>query len=118
MDKESMFEINHSFCGSQEYTAAVNKWKVPLEKKRLRRERKKANPHKVSEPDTTVEEKVYVHHPDRGVKLPAHPERIYAVIKVKGEQHKVCKDDRVILESLYSTRSLEEEPPVVLTVGT
>ena len=84
----------------------VNMWKVPLERKRLRRERKLQNPPEVTPPDESGEECIYVHHPDRGVTLPPHPDKIYAVIDVKGSQHKVCKDDRVILEKLVPSSKL------------
>ena len=32
--------------------------------------------------------------------MPPHPEKIFAVINVKGTQFKVAKDDRVIMDNL------------------
>ena len=44
LDAESIRKFNQSFCGNKEYQKQVDLWKVPLERKRLRRERKLANP--------------------------------------------------------------------------
>ena len=41
-----------------------------------------------------------VHDPEQGVTLPVDPSQIFAVIRVKGIQHKVMKDDRVMTEIL------------------
>jgi large subunit ribosomal protein L21 len=43
---------------------------------------------------------LYVHNPEEGITLPPHPEKIFAVIRVKGLQYKVTKDDRVMCELL------------------
>ena len=40
--------------------------------------------------------------------LPPHPDQVFAVIRVKGFQYKVTKDDRVVLEMLSSSRSAKE----------
>lgn len=92
----------------------------------MRRTRKQENPPTISEPDTSGEECIYVHNPEEGVTLPPHPSKIYAVIDVKGHQHKVTKDDRVILEKLIPTDPDEPAPEIgqqivfdkVLIVGT
>ena len=97
-----------------------------MAKKRLRRARQLENPPNTVEPDTSGNECIYVHSPEQGVTLPPHPNKIYAVIDVKGHQHKVTKDDRVMLEKLISDDA--EETPMdvgqqiifenVLIVGT
>ena len=46
------------------------------------------------------EEKFVVHNPDRVLSLPASDEKLFAVIEFKGLQHKVLKDDRVMLEKV------------------
>lgn len=51
-----------------------------------------------------------MHHPDKAVVWPPHPEQVFAVVKILGLQHKVCKDDRVILEDLSSSFKNEEDP--------
>ena len=43
---------------------------------------------------------VTVHSPEMGVSLPVHPDGIYAVVRIKGIQHKVVKDDRIRTEVL------------------
>lgn len=43
---------------------------------------------------------LYVHNPDEGVRLPPIPSEIFAVVRVKGLQYKVAKDDRVMVEKL------------------
>ena len=42
----------------------------------------------------------YVHDVEKGVVLPPHPERLFAIMRIKGTQFKVCKDDRVMVENL------------------
>jgi hypothetical protein len=46
------------------------------------------------------DEVLYVHQPEEGIVLPANPEQIFAVVRVKGLQYKVTKDDRVMCELL------------------
>jgi hypothetical protein len=41
-----------------------------------------------------------VHHPEEGITLPPSPDEIFAVIRIKGMQYKVAKDDRVMSELL------------------
>ena len=41
-----------------------------------------------------------VHNPERVLSLPANDEKLFAVIEFKGLQHKVLKDDRVMLEKV------------------
>ena len=53
LDKASLQEFGLSFCGSKQYTKAFNLWKVPLEKKRLKRERKAANPPHIEPPESS-----------------------------------------------------------------
>ena len=43
---------------------------------------------------------VYVHDAQKGITLPNHPDLIFAIMRVKGLQYKVAKDDRVMLENL------------------
>lgn len=96
-------EIQQSLYGNKQYKLIERRWKAPLARKRLRRARLLENPPTVAEADTSGEECIYVHNPEEGVTLPPHPSKIYAVIDVKGHQHKVTKDDRVILEKLIPT---------------
>ena len=100
LDKASWKEINSSFCGSKAYTRAVNMWKLPLIRKQLKKARKEANPPVVQPPEESGLGSFYVHNTEVGVTLPQHPEQIFAVLRVKGNQFKVVKDDRVIMESL------------------
>ena len=69
-------------------------------RKQLKRERKLANPPVTVPDEESGEGMLYVHHPDQGITLPNHPEKIFAVISVKGQQFKVTKDDKVIMEKL------------------
>ena len=41
-----------------------------------------------------------VHNPERVLTLPANDEKLFAVVEFKGLQHKVLKDDRVMLEKI------------------
>ena len=118
MDAASLREFGHAFCGSKKYQKAVDLWKVPLEKKRLRRERKAANPPRVSPPETSGVGLTVIHDPQRGIAWPPSPDQCFAVISVKGMQHKVCKDDRVMLENLCpGSTSAGSEDRVELSPG-
>ena len=61
-----------------------------------------------------------VHDPEQGVTLPVEPTGIYAVIRVKGIQHKVMKDDRVMTEILARDVEIGSQICIddVLLVGT
>ena len=58
------------------------------------------NPPEVQPPVESEEGLMYVHDLEQGVTLPPHPERIFAVVCIKGHQFKVTQDDRVMIESL------------------
>lgn len=43
---------------------------------------------------------IYVHSPEKGVTIPAHPEQLFAVIRVNGQQMKVMANELVRVEKL------------------
>ena len=55
-----------------------------------------ANRDPVEEQDAVV----YVHDPKKGVQVPADPDQIFAVVRVKGRQIKVIMNDRIQVEKL------------------
>ena len=61
-----------------------------------------------------------MHDPEAGVELPVHPERLFAIIRVKGIQHKVVKDDRVMVEMLGKDVKIGDQICIddVLLIGT
>ena len=62
---------------------------------------------------------MYVHNPEVGITLPPNPEEIFAVIRIKGLQYKVTKDDRVMSELLDDFEvGTQIELEDVLLVGT
>ncbi len=73
-------------------------WQKPLLKKKLRKERKLENPVIPKEDEATPS--IYVHDADSGVQLPPNPQQLFAVLRVKGLQYKVSKDDRVMVEKI------------------
>ena len=100
MDKIAIREFDSIFMGSQVYDSEVAIWKKPLEKKKLRRERKKLNPPTIFPDEESGEGLVAVHDEARGIILPPHPDQMYAVVNIKGIQFKVTRDARVLLEEL------------------
>ena len=84
LDKKAIGEFNNAYCGSKEYKKAVNLWKVPLEKKKLRKERKLLNPPKIEPPEESGDGILVVHHPDKAVVWPPHPENVFAIVKILG----------------------------------
>jgi len=83
----------------KQYRKITNNWKKPLEKKRLRRERKLAEK-EAQQPPQPEPEKFVVHSPSQGIELPPKDNEVFAVIQVGGSQHKVVKDDIVVTEQL------------------
>jgi len=53
----------------------------------------------VPEPESS-EPLIYLHNPEEGIELPPNPQGIFAVVRIKGLQYKVTKDDRVMVEKL------------------
>lgn len=45
-----------------------------------------------------MEEKLIVHSPEKELSLPASDDKLFAVVSYKGLQHKVTKDDKIVLE--------------------
>jgi len=83
----------------KEYENRQNEWKLPLLKKKEKRE-KRLEKEAEKGPAVAQEAVVYVHNAENGVTLPHHPENVFAVIRLLGIQHKVSKNDRVMVEQL------------------
>merc|ERR1740139_1751603 len=72
------------------YVRARDEWQIPLEKKRLRRERKK----ELLEAQGTAlepemeDEKFIVHFPGLPLQLPTPQDKIFAIVNIKGRQYK------------------------------
>ena len=69
-------------------------------------------------PNLPKPEIFYVHNPAEGVLIPPNPEQMFAVVRVKGIQYKVVKDDRVMMEKLPFDVGQQVELEDVLMVGT
>ena len=52
------------------------------------------------EPVASQDAVVYVHNPEKGVTLPPHPDDVFAVVRVKGQQTKVLVNDVIRVEKL------------------
>jgi len=100
---------------NKEYKRIMDQWRVPLERKQIKKERKLQNP---VVPKADQDEVLYVHNPDEGIVLPPNPEQIFAVVRLKGLQYKVAKDDRVMVEQLDYEVGTQIELEDVLLVGT
>jgi large subunit ribosomal protein L21 len=60
-----------------------------------------------------------VHNPEEGIELPPNPAQIFAVIRIKGLQYKVAKDDRVMIEKIEEFQVGQQiELEEVLLIGT
>jgi large subunit ribosomal protein L21 len=60
-----------------------------------------------------------VHNVQEGITLPPNPDQVFAVVRVKGLQYKVSKDDRVMCELLEDFEvGAQIELEDVLLVGT
>lgn len=97
LDKRSLKTITHEYYVNKEYKRIMDKWQKPLLRKQLKRERLSQTPVAPREEEPEV---LYAHKPEEGITLPAHPDGIFAVVRVKGLQYKVARDDRVMVELL------------------
>uniref|UniRef100_A0A7S3IKI9 Large ribosomal subunit protein bL21m n=1 Tax=Strombidium inclinatum TaxID=197538 RepID=A0A7S3IKI9_9SPIT len=120
LDKASFEDIDATYMHNKEYLRLMNHWKAPLEKKRLRRLRKEANPPEIVPPAENPDGVLTVHDAQQGVTLPPHPYKIFAVVNVKGMQMRVIKDTRVLIEDLGEDYSVGQQIVLedVLMVGT
>ena len=108
--------MNHEYYVNKEYKRIMDQWQKPLLRKQIKRERRLQNP---VEAKPEQDEIVYVHNPEEGITLPPNPEAIFAVIRIKGLQYKVTKDDRVMSELLEDFEvGTQIELEDVLLVGT
>lgn len=108
--------MNHEYYVNKEYKRIMDQWQKPLQRKQIVQERRLQNP---VQPKEEQDEIVYVHEPELGITLPPNPEEIFAVIRIKGMQYKVSKDDRVMSELLEDFEvGTQIELEDVLLVGT
>ena len=93
---------------------------MPLQKKQERKARKEMNPPELVADEPSGEGQVYIHNPAKGIALPNHPDKIFAIMRVKGNQHKVTRDARVIFESLGEEYTVGQQLifDEVLMIGT
>ena len=82
-----------------EYEWRQAEWRKPLEKKALKRE-ERAIREAEKEPVMQQDAIVYVHNAEVGVTIPAHPEQMFAVVRLMNRQYKVVKNDRIQVEKL------------------
>ena len=59
----------------------MDQWRVPLQRKQIKREKRLQNP---VEQRPEEDEVLYVHNPEEGIALPPNPEKMFAVMRVKG----------------------------------
>lgn len=116
LDQKSVRTMNHEYYVNKEYKRLMDKWQKPLMRKQIKRERKLQNP---VEPKDEQDEVLYVHNVEEGITLPAKPDQIFAVMRVKGLQYKVTKDDRVMVELLEDFEvGTQLEMEDILMIGT
>lgn len=116
LDKKSLKSMHHEFYVNKEYKRLMDQWQKPLLRKQIKRERRLQNPVQPKEEQSEV---MYVHDVNEGIALPPNPEQMFAVMRVKGLQYKVAKDDRVMVELLDDFEvGTQLEFEEVLLVGT
>ena len=59
-------------------------WQKPLERKKLKQLRKKENPPEVQAPLENDKGLITIHDVEKGVELPPHPTKTFAVVDIKG----------------------------------
>ena len=94
-----MMEIRRDFQVFKPYEDIQDKWRKPLARKQLAKERRAAREAE-REPVEAEEAILYVHSAEKGVTIPAHPENMFAVVRFQGKQVKVVKDDLILADKL------------------
>ena len=84
MDEKHLREFGIIFCGTDAYKREVDKWKVPLLRKKIKRERKLSNPPEIQPPEISGLGLISIHFPDQGIQWPPNPEKVFAVFRTKG----------------------------------
>lgn len=79
LDRKSLKSIGHEYYVNKEYKRIMDQWRVPLLRKQLKREKRLP-----VEPQPEADEVLYVHDPEAGIALPPNPEKVFAVVRVKG----------------------------------
>ena len=100
-----------------EYAKIDEGWKKPLAKKQEKKE-KQVEREALRGPAERQDEIIYVHNAEVGVTLPPAADQIFAVIRLLNRQHKVSKDDRVMVEKLPFSVGQQICIDDVLMVGT
>ena len=99
IDKEAIIEFDNTFIHNKQYIRIMDQWKKPLENKRLRRLRKLENPPHIV-PDEVGDGLMSIHNAQEGITLPPHPNKIFAIVDIKGLQVRVVKDFKVMVNDL------------------
>ena len=76
-----------------------SKWKKPKELKKIKKAKREMREAEAL-PIENQEAVIYVHSPEKGVTLPAHPDEIFAVVRINGNQVKVLNNDLIRVETL------------------
>ena len=81
MDKVSREKMNREFYKVGEYAAIDDGWRIPLARKKAKRALQKAREEALG-PAEAQDPILYVHNAEEGVTIPAHPEKIFAVMRI------------------------------------
>lgn len=99
MDEQSRKKMAWKMHTSKEYEKLTHRWKAPFEKKQMKKAQKELKEAQ-EEPVQAQDAVIYVHSPDKGVTIPAHPEEVFAVIRLNGKQVKVMNNELIRVEKL------------------
>ena len=97
LDEKSVNAMHEKFSQVPEYEWRQAEWKDAIAKKARRREAKRLRD-EAKEPIKEQDAIVYIHNAEEGVVLPTPPDKMFAVVRMKGRQHKVVKDDKILVE--------------------
>eukprot|EP00347_Sterkiella_histriomuscorum_P006168 403353806 len=116
-DKKSIDKMYWKLNENKYWKSIQDKWQKPLERKKILKQKRLENPVVPKEEQETPS--LYVHNEEQGVELPPNPNEIFAVVRIKGLQYKVTKDDRLMSEWLEDFEVGQQiELSEVLLVGT
>ena len=117
LDEKSRHSMAWAMNTNKEYEKIVKQWKVPFEKKQLKkaqRELREADREPVAHQDAVV----YVHSAEKGVTLPPHPDDVFAIVRIKGQQTKVLVNDLIRVQKLDFEVGSQIMIEDILMVGT
>ena len=99
LDDASVDAMHKALSKAPEYEWRQAEWKDAIAKKAKKREVKRLRD-EAREPVEEQDAIIYVHNAEVGVTIPAPADQIFAVVRLNGLQHKIVKNDKLLVDQI------------------